>query len=171
MKLPSIPVVEKPSELINLVANSKLYKERMVKLMEYQEHINSQLSHADEIEDLMLYKNQLQAKERAIAESEHKTKEYVKSQKADADKYVEKSTATADAERAGLKIVKAELDHKESALGKAATNLKYTENEMAKQRVELTRLIQSTEATQKEAKETLRKYEDKLAAINALAKE
>ena len=171
MKLPSIPVVEKPSELINLVANSKLYKERMVKLMEYQEHINSQLSHVDEVENLASYKNKLQARERAIAESEHKTKEYVKSQKADADKYVEKSTASADAERAGLKGVKRDLDQRESALSKAETACKYRESELVSKTLELSKLRNTTEAREVEAEEAFHKYEDKLAAINALAKE
>jgi len=170
-KLPSIPVIDKPSALLDLVANSKLYHERMKKLLDYQEHINVQVKYLDEIADLVSYKNQVQAKEQRVIEREQKAGKYVELKQAEGDKYLLEVTARVDKVSSGLRGERYRLEEKEASLQKKETTLKYRETDLTNLKVELTRLKSETEARSVEAKEVLRRYEDKLAAINALAKE
>ena len=170
-KLSSIPIVDKPSALIDLVANSKLYKERMEKLLSYQENLNSQISRQNDIQDLIEYKNKVQGREQRVKAAEYKSHESAKAIKAEADKYTAEAEAHIVVVTSDLRSVRLTLEHKESNLQKLETALKYRESEVGKQKIDLAKLIRVTEATRLEADEALHKYEAKLAAINALAKE
>lgn len=170
-KLPSIAVVDKPSALIDLVANSKLYKERMEKLLSLQESLNSQIGHNSEIGDLVEYKNKVQGREQRVQAAEYKSHKAAEAVKAEADKYAAEAEAHTAAVTSDLRALRVTLEYKESNLQKFETALKYRESEVVKHQKNLAKLIQTTEATKLEANEALHKYEDKLAAINALAKE
>jgi len=170
-KLPSIAVVDKPSALIDLVASSKLYKERMEKLLSFQESLNSQIGHNNEIGDLVEYKNKVQGREQRVQAAEYKSHKAAEAIKAEADKYAAEAEASAVAVTSDLRALRVTLEYKESNLQKFETALKYRESEVAKQKLDLTKLMQATMAIKLETEQALHKYEDKLAAINALAKE
>ena len=168
IKLPAIPAIEEPSELINLVANSPLYKERMTALVDIYGKIKVGL---DEFNRLNEIDNLEQHTQAMIAEAKAKEAEanrrmddanrYVADLKSRASEEVALKFAKLKMDETRLVQLRDELERRESALAANQLLVDAKQAELFDKNVQL-------EAQQARARDMEAMFHDKVERLKAV---
>ena len=167
-KLPAIPAIEEASELISLVANSPLYKERMEKLLDIYQKLSVEINRYNHLNVL---DNTLSDAQDKLAEANRKSAEADAAMK-DASQYVVdvKSKASDEIavkfsrlanEESRIRSMGSDLAKREAALSDAEAQLDAEGAKVAEQITEAKNIFASASKLQRE-------YESKLAQLKAM---
>jgi len=167
-KIPSIPEIEAPSELINLVANSPLYKERMTALVDIYGKIKSNL---DEYASLRESANAVDTAANMMAEAKNKmaeadaamkdAKQYVVDAKSKASDEIAVKFSRLANEESRIRALGSDLAKREAALSDAEAQLDKETERVARESNDARIMLQAGQKLQQE-------YEAKLAQLKAM---
>ena len=167
-KLPTIPAIEEASELISLVANSPLYKERMEKLLDIYQKLSIEINRYNHLNVL---DNTLSDAQDKMAEAKRKSAEADAAMK-DANQYVvdAKSKASDEiavkfsrlaSEESRIRGLGSDLAKREAALSDAEAQLDNETVRVARESNDARVILQTGQKLQQE-------YEAKLAQLKAM---
>ena len=167
-KLPAIPAIEEPSELINLVANSPLYKERMTALVDIYTKIKANLEEYARSHELADTQADIAGKmaeaKRKLAEADAAMKDasqYVVDVKSKASDEIAVKFSRLANEESRIRSMGSDLAKREAALSDAEAQLDAEGAKVAEQITEAKNIFASASKLQRE-------YESKLAQLKAM---
>ena len=168
IKLPTIPEIEEPSELINLVANSALYKERMTALVDIYGKIKTgldQFNRLNAIDNLEQHSQAVEAETKAKQAEANRlmdeARHYVSDLKERASEEVALKFARLRMEESRINQMASDVEKREAAATKSSEYLDERRTELAKR-------IGDCVDRERAAAALKAEYEDKLSKLKAL---
>ena len=162
-KLPAIPEIEDAAELISLVANSKLYKERMEKLVDIYGKIKAGLDEYGELRDARDATDLANAK---LADA--KASAMLDEARQSCDEMLQKSAEQTGQQLADVRERQRVLEETMKDLDDRRISLEKTENHLKTQYVELDEQRKIVTQMHHNAVAIKLEYEEKLSKLKAL---
>ena len=167
-KLPSIPEIEDAAELISLVANSKLYKERMEKLVDIYGKIKAGLDEYGELRDARDATDLANSKLADAKATEARALSMLDKTRQSCDEMLQKSEKLAGEQLANMREQQRVLEDAMKDLDDRRDSLEKTENHLKTQYVELDEQRKIVTQMHHNAVAMKLEYEEKLSKLKAL---